>query len=81
LEHKSELKQIYIQLQFNMKLSNATLEFPRIGHWKGHIGKDELFKVAHDVKEQGWAQQKQAGIDRITVGDSTCTTVSWRGMR
>jgi Cobalamin-independent synthase, N-terminal domain len=71
---------LYRQLQFNMKLSTATLGFPRMGpnrelkfalekHWKGLIGKDELFQVAHDVEEQGWTQQKQAGIDRITVGD------------
>ena len=63
-----------------MKLSTATLGFPRMGpnrelkfalekYWKGSIKADDLLTVAHDIEEQGWMLQKKAGIDRITVGD------------
>lgn len=63
-----------------MKLSTATLGFPRMGHnrelkfalekyWKGSIKADDLLTVAHHIEEQGWILQKKAGIDRITVGD------------
>ena len=63
-----------------MKLSTATLGFPRMGpnrelkfalekHWKGLCSESELLKVAADVEQQGWTLQKDAAIDRITVGD------------
>jgi 5-methyltetrahydropteroyltriglutamate--homocysteine methyltransferase len=62
-----------------MKLSTATLGFPRVGpnrelkfalekHWKGLLSESDLLKVAADVEEQGWTIQKGT-VDRVTVGD------------
>lgn len=61
-------------------VSTATLGFPRIGpkrelkfalekYWKGVIDQTELIKVAHAIEESSWKLQKEAGIERITVGD------------
>lgn len=63
-----------------MKLSTATLGFPRMGpnrelkfalekHWKGVVDEKELLQVAHDIEGMAWDLQKKAGIERITVGD------------
>jgi 5-methyltetrahydropteroyltriglutamate--homocysteine methyltransferase len=63
-----------------MKLSTATLGFPRMGpnrelkfaleqHWKGLTSQDELLGVAHTVEALGWGLQKDAGMNRIPVGD------------
>ena len=63
-----------------MKLSTATLGFPRMGpnrelkfalekHWKGLLTEAELLTIAAGVEQQGWKLQTDAGIDRITVGD------------
>jgi len=61
-------------------VSTSALGFPRMGpkrelkfalekYWKGVIDRTELIKVAHSVEESSWKLQKDAGIDRITVGD------------
>jgi 5-methyltetrahydropteroyltriglutamate--homocysteine methyltransferase len=63
-----------------MILATSTLGFPRIGpnrelkfalekHWKGSLDENGLVSVANSVEQQAWALQKEAGIDRITVGD------------
>ena len=61
-------------------VSTSTLGFPRMGpkrelkfalekYWKSVINRDELISVAHTTEEISWQLQKDAGIDRITVGD------------
>lgn len=61
-------------------VSTAALGFPRMGpkrelkfalekYWKGKINRDEMINVARSVEESSWKIQKDAGIDRITVGD------------
>jgi 5-methyltetrahydropteroyltriglutamate--homocysteine methyltransferase len=63
-----------------MKLSTATLGFPRMGpnrelkfaleqHWKGLLSVDELLTVARTVETLGWTLQRDHGMDRIPVGD------------
>ena len=59
-----------------MKISTATLGFPRIGpnrelkfalerYWKGG-DETELWNVAHTIERQAWTLQT---ADRVTVGD------------
>ncbi len=61
-----------------MKLSTATLGFPRMGpnrelkfalekYWKGTISEEELLHVATSVEDQAW--ELQTGISRIPVAD------------
>jgi len=61
-------------------VSTAALGFPRMGpkrelkfalekYWKGAIDRTELIRVAQTIEESSWQLQKNAGIDRITVGD------------
>jgi 5-methyltetrahydropteroyltriglutamate--homocysteine methyltransferase len=61
-------------------VSTAALGFPRMGpkrelkfalekYWKGVISRDELISAAHVIEESSWKLQKDAGIDRIAVGD------------
>lgn len=63
-------------------VSTAALGFPRMGpkrelkfalekYWKSAITQEELIKVAQSIEESSWQLQKDAGIDRITVGDYT----------
>ncbi len=63
-----------------VKYSTAALGFARIGpnrelkfalekYWKKTISAEDLLTIAHDVEEQAWKLQCNAGIDRITVGD------------
>lgn len=63
-----------------MKLSTATLGFPRMGprrelkfalekHWRGDLDMAGLLAAHNAVTDKAWALQKNAGIDRITVGD------------
>ena len=61
-----------------MKLSTATLGFPRMGpnrelkfalekYWKGTISEEELSHVATTVENKAW--ELQSGISRIPVAD------------
>lgn len=64
-----------------MKLSTATLGFPRMGpnrelkfalekYWKKQsIPLTELLSVARSVESSAWQLQQAAGIDKIPVGD------------
>lgn len=63
-------------------VSTAALGFPRMGpkrelkfalekYWKSAITQEELIKVAQSIEESSWQLQKDAGIDRIAVGDYT----------
>ena len=63
-------------------VATATLGFPRMGpkrelkftlekYWKGAIDREELVEVAHSIEEKSWQIQRDAGIDRIAVGDYT----------
>jgi 5-methyltetrahydropteroyltriglutamate--homocysteine methyltransferase len=75
-----------------MKLSTATLGFPRMGpnrelkfalenHWKGLSSESDLLKVALDVEEQGWTIQKGT-VDRVTIGDYSLydAVLTWKEM-
>ena len=57
-----------------------TLGFPRIGaqrelkfalerYWRGEIDADSLESVGRELRARHWAQQRQAGLDFVTVGD------------
>lgn len=59
-----------------------TIGYPRIGaqremkralesFWKGKLGDQDLVQTLHQVEQQGWTTQLEAGIDYIGVGDST----------
>jgi len=61
-------------------VATGALGFPRMGpnrevkfalekYWKGKINHKELTKVAHTIEEKSWQIQKDAGIDRVAVGD------------
>ena len=56
------------------------LGFPRIGaarelkvvleaYWAGKIERSELERTARDLRARHWAQQRDAGLDFVTVGD------------
>ncbi|SFF22195.1 methionine synthase (B12-independent) [Fontimonas thermophila] len=56
------------------------LGFPRIGaqrelkfaleaHWKGALDADGLHEVARQLRARHWQQQRDAGLDFVTVGD------------
>jgi 5-methyltetrahydropteroyltriglutamate--homocysteine methyltransferase len=64
-----------------MKLSTSSLGFPRMGprrelkfalekHWRGDLDLSGLLAVSNAVTDKAWELQKNAGIDRITVGDN-----------
>lgn len=77
-------------------VATGALGFPRMGskrqlkfglekYWKGKINHEELIKVAHTIEEESWQIQKDAGIDRIAVGDfvlydMVCTWVERLGV-
>lgn len=57
-----------------------TLGFPRIGaqrelkfalekHWRGEISVDALEAAGRELRARHWAQQREAGLDFVTVGD------------
>ena len=61
-------------------VTTAALGFPRMGpkrelkfalekYWKNSIDRTELIRVAQTIEEISWQLQKDAGIDRISVGD------------
>ena len=56
------------------------LGFPRIGarrelknalesHWKGHTQEDTLRAIGHALRQRHWREQREAGLDYVTVGD------------
>ena len=59
-----------------------TVGYPRIGknrelkraleaYWKGDVDAAALLATFRQVEEEGWRAQRDAGIDRIGVGDAT----------
>ncbi|WP_343182555.1 5-methyltetrahydropteroyltriglutamate--homocysteine S-methyltransferase [Buchnera aphidicola] len=63
-----------------MSVRNHILGFPRIGarrelkyaledYWSGHITKDQLIKIGANLRLKHWNQQKEIGINYVTVGD------------
>src|SRR5690349_20564982 len=57
-----------------------TLGYPRVGlqrelkaalekHWKGEIDAAALHTVGKTLRERHWAEQRDAGLDFVTVGD------------
>ncbi len=57
-----------------------TLGFPRIGanrelkfalerHWRGEIDADALEAVGRELRARHWAEQREAGLDFVSVGD------------
>ena len=63
-----------------MGLRTCVLGFPRIGarrelkkaleaFWAGKTTKDELLAVAHQMKQESWRRQKDAGVDLISSND------------
>lgn len=62
--------------------NTQTVGYPRIGknrelkraleaYWKGDVDAATLFATFRQVEEDGWRAQRDAGIDRIGVGDAT----------
>ena len=63
-----------------MTILNHILGFPRIGirrelkkaqeeYWNGNSTKEELMKIGSMLRTRHWEQQKNAGIDLLSVGD------------
>lgn len=63
-----------------MTILNHTLGFPRVGlrrelkkaqesYWAGNSTQDDLLAVGRELRARHWQQQKQAGVDRVPVGD------------
>ncbi len=63
-----------------MTILNHTLGFPRVGlrrelkkaqesYWAGNSTQEELLAVGRELRARHWEQQKQAGVDRVPVGD------------
>ena len=61
-------------------VTTAALGFPRMGpkrelkfalekYWKGNLSAEELLEKARFLEEASWKLQREAGIERITVGD------------
>ncbi|MDP3483497.1 MAG: 5-methyltetrahydropteroyltriglutamate--homocysteine S-methyltransferase [Sulfuricella sp.] len=57
-----------------------TLGFPRMGaqrelkfalekYWRGEISADDLEAAGRELRARHWAQQREAGLDFVTVGD------------
>ena len=63
-----------------MTIITHTLGFPRVGlrrelkkaqesYWAGNSSREELLAVGRELRARHWAQQKQAGVDLLPVGD------------
>ncbi len=63
-----------------MMIQTHILGFPRMGaqrelktalerHWRGEIDAAALEAVGRDLRQRHWALQRDAGLDRVTVGD------------
>ncbi len=63
-----------------MVISNHILGFPRIGvnrelkkaqesYWSGEISQSDLLLIGKNIRQENWKQQKDAGIQYISVGD------------
>ncbi len=63
-----------------MTILNHTLGFPRVGlrrelkkaqesYWAGNSTQQDLLAVGRELRARHWQQQKQAGVDRVPVGD------------
>ncbi|MBN7124608.1 5-methyltetrahydropteroyltriglutamate--homocysteine S-methyltransferase [Erwinia billingiae] len=63
-----------------MTILNHTLGFPRVGlrrelkkaqesYWAGNSTQEDLLAVGRELRARHWQQQKQAGVDRVPVGD------------
>lgn len=64
----------------NSNIKAHILGFPRIGvnrelkwaqedYWAGKITQSQLIHEGHELRKRHWQQQKDAGLDFITVGD------------
>lgn len=71
---------IYIFMEHIMKIIGHILGFPRIGlhrelkyalenYWQGKITQCDLLTTGQKLRRKNWNQQKQSGLDFITVGD------------
>lgn len=56
-------------LGFGRMGPNRELKFALEKYWKGDIDASALMTTAHQVEDLAWDLQRDAGIDRITVGD------------
>ncbi|MDO8041649.1 5-methyltetrahydropteroyltriglutamate--homocysteine S-methyltransferase [Janthinobacterium sp. SUN137] len=63
-----------------MTIRTHVLGFPRIGaarelklalesHWRGELSEAELEATGRQLRARHWAQQRDAGLDYVTVGD------------
>ncbi|UQY43898.1 5-methyltetrahydropteroyltriglutamate--homocysteine S-methyltransferase [Erwinia sp. PK3-005] len=63
-----------------MTILNHTLGFPRVGlrrelkkaqesYWAGNSSQQDLLEVGRELRARHWQQQKEAGVDRVPVGD------------
>lgn len=63
-----------------MAILNHTLGFPRVGlhrelkkaqenYWAGKSSQQELLAVGRELRARHWQQQKDAGVDKVPVGD------------
>ncbi|MBE0505557.1 MAG: 5-methyltetrahydropteroyltriglutamate--homocysteine S-methyltransferase [Marinospirillum sp.] len=63
-----------------MKLTTHTLGYPRIGaqrelkkaleaYWAGEISRETLEQTGQELRIRHWQEQKDAGLDFVTVGD------------
>jgi 5-methyltetrahydropteroyltriglutamate--homocysteine methyltransferase len=63
-----------------MTIRTHTLGFPRIGaarelklalesHWRGELSEAALEATGRQLRARHWAQQRDAGLDYVTVGD------------
>ena len=63
-----------------MTILNHTLGFPRVGlrrelkkaqesYWAGNSSQEDLLEVGRELRARHWQQQKEAGVDRVPVGD------------
>lgn len=70
---------LFIKMELNM-IKSHTLGYPRIGlqrelkvalerHWRGEISEQQLEEVGATLRQRHWAQQRDAGLDFVTVGD------------
>ncbi|MEQ9550689.1 MAG: hypothetical protein RIM23_13860 [Coleofasciculus sp. G3-WIS-01] len=65
-----------------MSIQTATLGYPRIGKnrevkkalesfWSEKLDAESLRETVRQVEETNWKTQREAGIDRIGIGDAT----------
>lgn len=63
-----------------MTIINHTLGFPRVGlrrelkkalesYWAGNSTQEALLETGRELRARHWQQQKEAGVDRVPVGD------------